>query len=72
MTEDGQFVEIQGSGEESTFSEAQLNAMLGLGKKGIMEICKLQEEAIRAVEPQGAAAPAPGAMSSLAEAFKRL
>jgi ribonuclease PH len=72
MTEDGQFVEIQGSGEESTFSEAQLNAMLGLGKKGIMEICKLQDEAIRAVEPKGATAPAPGAMSNLAEAFKRL
>jgi ribonuclease PH len=71
MTEDGQFVEIQGSGEESTFSEAQLNAMLGLGKKGITEICKLQEEAIRSVEPKAVTPAAPGAMSNLADAFKR-
>ena len=71
MTEDGQFVEIQGSGEETTFSEAQLNAMLALGKKGITEICKLQDEAIRAAEPKSTPAPAPGATSSLAEAFNR-
>ncbi len=46
MTEDSQFVEIQGSGEETTFSEAQLAAMLVLGKKGIAELCQLQEQAI--------------------------
>ncbi len=46
MTEDNQFVEIQGSGEETTFSDTQLSAMLALGKKGIAELCKLQDQAI--------------------------
>ena len=46
MTEDNQFVEIQGSGEETTFSESQMNAMLTLGRKGIAELCKLQDMAI--------------------------
>jgi ribonuclease PH len=35
MTEDGHFVEVQGSGEEQTFSEDELAAMLALGRKGI-------------------------------------
>src|SRR5438132_5610909 len=34
-TEDGEFVEVQRSGEEATFSGAQLNEMLALGRKGI-------------------------------------
>ncbi len=46
MTDDGQFVEIQSSGEEATFSETQMNAMLALGKAGIAELCKLQQQAI--------------------------
>lgn len=51
MTEDGQFVEIQGSGEEATFSDTQLAAMLALGKKGIKELCVLQAAAIEAAAP---------------------
>jgi ribonuclease PH len=69
MCEDGQFVEIQGSGEESTFSDTQLSAMLALGKKGITDLCKLQDEAIRACEPKGPSVPPPGAAVSLADAF---
>ena len=38
MTESGQFVEIQGSGEESTFSEAEMGSLLALAKKGIAEL----------------------------------
>ena len=38
MTESGQFVELQGSGEESTFSEAEMAALLALAKKGIGEL----------------------------------
>ena len=34
-TEDGEFVEVQGSGEEATFSGSQLDEMLALGRKGI-------------------------------------
>jgi len=46
LTEDGQFVEIQGSGEESTFSETEFQSMLTLGKKGVAELIALQREAI--------------------------
>ena len=34
LTEDVQFVEVQGSGEEATFSQEEFQAMLELGKKG--------------------------------------
>jgi ribonuclease PH len=69
MTEDGQFVEIQGSGEEATFSESQMNAMLVLGRKGVAELCKLQKEVIdSAMKPL--AAPAEKILS-LADAFKK-
>lgn len=46
MTADGQMVEVQASGEESTFSEAQLNAMLAYGKLGIAELVKQQQVAL--------------------------
>jgi ribonuclease PH len=41
-TEDGEFVEVQGSGEESTFSQEQLSEMLSLGRKGIAELIAAQ------------------------------
>jgi len=41
-TEDGEFVEVQGSGEESTFSQAQLDQMLVLGRKGIADLIAAQ------------------------------
>jgi ribonuclease PH len=34
-TEDGEFVEVQGSGEEATFAASQLDEMLALGRKGV-------------------------------------
>ena len=46
MTEGGQFVEVQGSGEESTFSEAELNTMLSLARGGIGELVGMQREVI--------------------------
>jgi len=46
LTEDGQFVEIQGSGEEATFSDTEFQAMLALGKKGVADLIALQREAI--------------------------
>jgi ribonuclease PH len=42
MTEAGEFVEVQGTGEESVFSRAQLDAMLGLAEKGCRELAALQ------------------------------
>jgi len=41
-TEDGDFVEVQSSGEESTFSNGQLDEMLALGRKGIAELIAAQ------------------------------
>ena len=41
-TEDGEFVEMQGSGEEATFSSDELAEMLILGKKGIGELIAAQ------------------------------
>ena len=42
MTEDGHFVEVQGSGEEQSFSEAELDAMLALGREGIAALIAAQ------------------------------
>jgi len=41
-TEDGEFVEMQGSGEETTFSSYELAEMLVLGKKGVGELIAAQ------------------------------
>lgn len=41
-TEDGEFVEVQGAGEESTFSQSQLDEMLVLGRKGIANLIAAQ------------------------------
>jgi ribonuclease PH len=41
-TEDSEFVEVQGSGEESTFSQAELDKMLVLGRKGIADLIAAQ------------------------------
>ncbi len=42
MTGRGQFVEVQGSGEEATFSQEQLTSLVELAKKGIKELNGLQ------------------------------
>jgi len=42
MTGQGQFVEVQSSGEEATFSPEQLQELLGLATKGLKEIASLQ------------------------------
>jgi ribonuclease PH len=42
MTGRGQFVEVQGSGEEATFSQQQLSSLLTLAQKGLKELSALQ------------------------------
>lgn len=65
MTDTGDFVEIQGSGEEAVFSQTQLDQLIVLGKKGIAELVAIQNEAILAAEK-----PAdPGALQNLAAFF---
>lgn len=46
MTGQGEFVELQGTGEESTFSYSQLQEMLSLAKNGLEELFKVQKEAL--------------------------
>ncbi|MEO0509630.1 MAG: ribonuclease PH [Verrucomicrobiota bacterium] len=46
MTGSGRYVEVQGSGEEATFSREELDMLLQLGAKGIAEINELQKTAI--------------------------
>lgn len=48
MTGSGKFVEIQGSGEESTFDEEELSALITLGKQGIQALTKIQQKVLGA------------------------
>jgi ribonuclease PH len=41
-TEDGDFVEVQGAGEESTFAQSELDEMLMLGRKAISGLIAAQ------------------------------
>lgn len=41
-TEDGDFVEVQGAGEEATFAQSELDEMLVLGRKGISDLIAAQ------------------------------
>ncbi len=46
MTGGGQFVEVQGSGEEATFSHAQLLALVDVAQQGIGELSQLQRQTL--------------------------
>ncbi len=46
MNAAGEFIELQGSGEESTFTEAQLADLLVLGKTGIRSLLAAQQAAL--------------------------
>jgi len=64
MTEAGQFVEVQGSGEEAVFTAGEMSAMLELSAKGAGEICSLQKQAILAADQAG-----PADLASLVAGF---
>ena len=52
MTESGQYVEVQGSGEEAVFTADEMAQMLSLASQGIAAITKAQKETIaRADQP---------------------
>jgi len=53
LTEDGQFVEVQGSGEEATFSDEQFAAMLDLGKRGIAQLISAQKRIVESSLDKG-------------------
>lgn len=46
MTDKGDFVEIQGSGEETVFNQAQLDSMLSAAKTGIANLLNFQNSAL--------------------------
>tara|TARA_Y100001933_G_C18939291_1_gene538833 strand:+ start:198 stop:932 length:735 start_codon:yes stop_codon:yes gene_type:complete len=46
MTTTGQYIEIQGTGEEATFSPDQLSVLLDLGREGVDLLGSLQKDAI--------------------------
>jgi ribonuclease PH len=46
MTGSGRFVEVQGTGEESTFSETELVEMLALARGGLAKIREFQRQAL--------------------------
>jgi len=47
MTDAGEFVEIQGTGEESPFSREELNQLLALGEKGIKQVIQVQKDTLK-------------------------
>jgi ribonuclease PH len=46
MNSAGEFIEVQGTGEEATFTEAQLADLLALGKAGIRNLLAAQQQAL--------------------------
>ena len=53
MTGQGRFVEIQGTGEEATFDDDQLSAMLKLARRGIEQLRDAQHKALGRQWPFG-------------------
>jgi len=46
MTGRGEFVEVQGTAEQTPFDRARLDAMLALAERGIRQLVTLQRRAI--------------------------
>jgi ribonuclease PH len=46
MNAEGEYIELQGTGEEASYTEKQLAAMLALGKSGISQLLQRQQEAL--------------------------
>lgn len=46
MTDKEEFIEVQGTGEDGSFSRKELNELLDLGEKGIKELTLIQRDAI--------------------------
>ncbi len=53
MTGAGRFVELQGTGEEATFDDAELSAMLGLARTAITQLKQLQHAALDRISAAG-------------------
>ena len=49
QTSSGEFVELQGTGEEATFSKKELLELLEFGEIGIQQLIEAQREALRRI-----------------------
>jgi len=47
MTGNGEFVEVQGTGEGATFTESQMQQMLQLARRGLDDIFQLQKQVLQ-------------------------
>jgi ribonuclease PH len=47
MTGKGQFVEVQGTGESGFFSKSQMDSMVALARKGILELVSIQKKTLK-------------------------
>ena len=47
MTDEGKFVEVQGTGEEGPFSRDELNELFNLGEKGIRNMIQIQKDSLK-------------------------
>ena len=47
MTEDGNFIEVQGTAEHGTFNQDELNTLLDIAKNGILELFNIQRETLK-------------------------
>ncbi|AGK96430.1 ribonuclease PH [Clostridium pasteurianum] len=47
MTDDGEFVEIQGTGEEKPFSRKDLNQLMDLGENGIKKMIEIEKRSLK-------------------------
>jgi ribonuclease PH len=46
MTDKGEFVEVQGTGEENPFSRKQLEELLSLAETGIRQLIQIQKNVL--------------------------
>ena len=46
MTSNGEFVEVQGTGEESTYTREQLNSLLNMAEEGNSLLHEMQLEVL--------------------------
>jgi ribonuclease PH len=46
MTDKGEFIEIQGTGEESPFNKAQLREMMEMAERGIKKLIEIQKQSL--------------------------
>ena len=49
-TSDGRFVEVQGTGEESTFSYDELQELLDMARNGLAQLAEVQAAVLNDIE----------------------